>query len=55
MLKSLFPDELKVNITIDDYRLNSNLTAKKQRILQKIFFVYNFRFYSIQFRTIKCY
>ena len=29
MLKSLHPDEFKVNITIDDIRLRSNLTTDK--------------------------
>ena len=29
MLKSLLPNEVKVNITIDDVRLRSNLTTNK--------------------------
>ena len=29
MLKSLLPDEVKVDITIDDIRLRSNLTTNK--------------------------
>ena len=29
MLKSLIPDEVKVNITIDDIRLRSNLTSNE--------------------------
>ena len=29
MLKSSLPDEVKVNITIDDIRLKSNLTTDK--------------------------
>ena len=39
MLKSLFPYKVKVNITIDDVRLKSNLTTNKTiRFTKKIFF-----------------
>ena len=39
MLKSLLPDEVKVNITIDDIRIKSNLTtAKTIRLTKKSFF-----------------
>ena len=31
MLKSFFSDDMKVNITIDDIRLRSNLTSKKNK------------------------
>ena len=39
MLKSLLPDQLKVNITIDNIRLKSNLTnIKTIRFTRKSFF-----------------
>ena len=38
ILKSLFPDEVKVNITIDDISLRSNLTTNKTiRCIEKFF------------------
>ena len=40
MLKSFFPNEVKVNITIDDIRTKSNLTTNKtNRFTKKSFFV----------------
>ena len=40
MLKSSFPDEVKVKITIDDIRLRSNLTTHKSiRFTKKSFFL----------------
>ena len=40
MRKSLLPDEPKVNITIDDIRLRSNLTTNKtKRFTRKSFFI----------------
>ena len=41
MLKSILPDDMKVNITIDDIRLISNLTTNKT-----VKFVENFLFYT---------
>ena len=39
LLNSLNPDELKVNIKIDDIRLRSNLTTNKtNRFTKKVFF-----------------
>ena len=39
MLKSLLPDDVKVNITINDIRLRSNLTTNKTiRFTKKSFF-----------------
>ena len=39
MLKSLLPDEMIVNITIDDIRLRSNLTTTETiRFTKKSFF-----------------
>ena len=39
MLKSLLPDEVEVNITIDDFELKSNLTTNKTiRFTKKSFF-----------------
>ena len=39
IVKSLLPDEVKVNITIDDTRLKSNLTTNKTiRFTKKSFF-----------------
>ena len=50
-LKSLLPKELKVNNTIDDVRLRSNLTTIEQLgLLKNLFFLCNFKFYSIPFR-----
>ena len=50
MLKSLFPKELKVKITVDDVRLRSNLTTNKtNNITKKFLFLHNSRFYSIPF------
>ena len=52
MLKSLLPNEVKVNITIDDFRLKSNLTTNKTiRFTKKFFFLYNTRFYTITLRS----
>ena len=48
MLKSLLPDEVKVNIIIDDIRLRSNLTIIKiKRLIKKSFFKYFIGIYSI--------
>ena len=41
MLKSLFPKEVKVNTTIDDVRLKSNLTTNKTIRFTKKSFFYN--------------
>ena len=42
MLKSLLPKEVKVNITIDDIRLKSNLTTNKTiKFTKKSFFIQN--------------
>ena len=42
MLKSLLPKKVKVNFTIDDIRLRSNLTTNKT-----IMFIENSFFYTI--------
>ena len=45
MVRSLLPNELKVNITIDDVRQKSNLTTNKTiRFTRKSFFYTNFGF-----------
>ena len=45
MLEFLFPNEVKVNITIDDIRLKSNLTTNKTiRFTKKSFFKTKIRF-----------
>ena len=50
MLKSLLPDEVKLNYAIDDIRLKSNLTTNKTiKFTKKIFFLYYSRFYTISF------
>ena len=50
MLKSLLPNEVKVNFTIDNVRLKSNLTASKTiKFTKKIIYPYNSRYYSIPF------
>ena len=49
MVKSLPPNEVKVNIGIDDIRLKSNLTTNKTLRLT-IFFPQNTRFNSISFK-----
>ena len=38
ILKSLLPDEVILNITVDDIRLMSNLTTKIIRFIKKSFF-----------------
>ena len=44
MLKSLLPDDVEKNITIDDIRLISNLTTNKTiRLTKNFFYLYNFR------------
>ena len=50
-LKHILPDNVKVNITIDDIKLKSNLNTNQKTLLftKKIFLLYNFRFYSISF------
>ena len=54
ILKNLLPDEVKVNITIDDIRLKSNLTTKKNKWVQKkIFSLYCFRFCWIALGSIR--
>ena len=40
MLNFLFPDDVEVNITIDDIRLKSNLTTNKTIRFTKIYFFY---------------
>ena len=56
MLKNLLPNEVKVNNTIDDIRLKSNLTTTKtSRFTKKSIFLYHIRFYSITLRIIRCY
>ena len=46
MINSLLPDEVKVKITIDDFRLRSNLTNNKTiRFTGKVFYLYHLRFY----------
>ena len=48
MLKSLLSDEVKVHISVDDYRLKSNLTTNETtRLLEKKLFFHYFRFYGI--------
>ena len=48
-LKHILPDNVKVNITIDDIRLKSNLKFNQTLLItEKSFFLYNFRFYSIK-------
>ena len=54
MLKSLLPDYVKVNFTIDVIRLMSSLgTNQSKRHTKQSFFQYNYMFYSIPFRTIR--
>ena len=42
MLESLFPGNVKVNVTVDGIRLKSNLTTKKKQLslVKKIFSIY---------------
>ena len=50
MLKHLLPKEVKVDITIDDVRVKSNLKINQTLIFtKKSSFKYNFRFYSITY------
>ena len=54
MLKSLLPDDIKVNITIDDIRLTSNLATKKQSgLLIFRLFLYHMRVYSNSLRSFR--
>ena len=54
MLKSYFPDEVKVDFTIDDFRLKSNSTTSKTiRLTKTSFFQYETRFYTIPLRISK--
>ena len=47
-LKHILPNNIKVNITIDDIRLKSNLKINQtERSLLKDLFLYIFRFYTI--------
>ena len=49
-LKCFLPDNVRVNVTIDDIKLKSNLKINQTLIYtEKSFFLYNFRFYSIRF------
>ena len=50
-LKTLLPKEVKVSVTIDDIRLNSNITNNKTIRFTKRFFLYIFRIHSIASRT----
>ena len=48
-LKHILPDNVNINITIDDIRLKSNLKINQTLIFtEKSFFLYTFRFYSIK-------
>ena len=52
MLNSSFPDEVKVNITIDDIRLKSTLTTNEtNRFNKKQFFQYTPWLCSISFKS----
>ena len=53
MLKPLLPDEVKVNITIDDIKQRSILTTNKRIRFTKIFFPNIIRFYSITLRRFR--
>ena len=54
MLKSFFPDEVKIDITIDDIRLKSiSTTSKTIRFTKTSFFQYETWFYTIPLRTSK--
>ena len=50
-LKPLLPEDVKVNITIDDIRITSNLITKKTfRFTKKTFF---FKFYGVTLGSIR--
>ena len=52
MVKSLLPHKVKVKITIDDIRLKSILTTNRtKKYTENSFLLYNFRFWSILFRS----
>ena len=51
VLKSLLPDEVKVNFIIDDNRLRSNLTTDETIKFTKNFFLYHIRLFSTPFRS----
>ena len=50
-LKSLLPNEVKINTIFNDTRRKSNVTTNKtMKFTIKIFFLFNSRCYSISFR-----
>ena len=54
MQKSFLPDDVKVNITIDDIRLRPNFTPLKTiKFTEKVFFLHNIRFYSTAIRSFR--
>ena len=53
MLKSLLPGKVKVNITIDDTRLKSNLTNNKTIRFTEKPVLYYFMFYGIALDSIR--
>ena len=55
-LKHILPNNLKVNITIDDIKLKSNLKINQTLIFtKKIFLLYNSRFYTIKILSTRWY
>ena len=50
ILRCLLPDNVKINMTIDDIRLKSFLTTKKSNTFTIKSFLYYNRIYSISFR-----
>ena len=53
MLKSLLPKNVEVKITIDDFRLRSNLSNAKTIAFKKTVFSYGIRIYSISIRSFR--
>ena len=48
-LKYILPNKVKVNVTLDDVRLKSNVKTNQTLIFTEKSFLHNFRFYSITF------
>ena len=54
-LKQILLDNVKVSVTIDDFRLKSNITTNPTLIFTEKSFLYNFSFYSNTFLSSRRY
>ena len=51
-INCLFADDVKVNRTVDNIRLRTNLTTNKTKVLLKSFFIHQISLYSIPLRIV---